>query len=97
MPPYLRMEIAAFETPPDPLEIAAFWMPHHMEIAAHFRHRSHTYYDVITRFLPPSLLELCCSSCAARTVLRSLLEPWRACRPSQARTFGGGLGIHLIS
>ena len=30
----LRMEIAAFETPPDQMEIAAFWMPHHMEIAA---------------------------------------------------------------
>ena len=28
------MEIAAFETPPDQMEIAAFWMPHHMEIAA---------------------------------------------------------------
>ena len=28
------MEIAAFETPPDQMKIAAFWMPHHMEIAA---------------------------------------------------------------
>ena len=29
----LRMEIAAFETPPDQVKIAAFWMPHHMDIA----------------------------------------------------------------
>ena len=38
------MEIAAFETPPDPREIAAIWMPRRMEIAAHFLHIiSHTY------------------------------------------------------
>ncbi len=30
----LRMEIAAFETPPDHIKSATFWMPHHMEIAA---------------------------------------------------------------
>jgi hypothetical protein len=30
----LRMEIAAFETPPKQMKIAVFWMPHHMEIAA---------------------------------------------------------------
>ena len=27
------MEIAAFETPPDQVKIATFWMPHHMDIA----------------------------------------------------------------
>ena len=27
------MEIAAFETPPDQMKIAAFWMPQHMDIA----------------------------------------------------------------